>query len=318
MSPLGMYDTYQPWVLQTYGDSAKTKTITRNKYQRILQILRGDYIDNETSKFKLWCKGRGFRIGPPPGYIPLPLTEPANDAHMHITALTAPIVPPNTPITVEYNADKDPHPDIYVQTGTVKDSEGKDRICYKKVAVVEDFFDIIYNLHVCKDGKDKKHMGQKRTYRAVSERYAFVPREAVTKFLVLCTECPRRSSAAQLGLNTVPLNVSKSITGSHEIRAQASPKKEVEGLKLGIPVPLSASQQQTLDLAYQQQQSGVSQSSSSSPPTSQPPLFTHINSHIPSATYLPQSNAPSMVTNLATPASISITKPPHTLTPSST
>ncbi|CAL4166279.1 unnamed protein product, partial [Meganyctiphanes norvegica] len=167
-------------------------------------------------------------------------------------------------------------------------------------------------------GKDKKHMGQKRTYRAVSERYAFVPREAVTKFLVLCTECPRRSSAAQLSLNTVPLNVSKSITGSHEIRAQASPKKEVEGLKLAFPVPLSASQQPTLDLAYQQQKLGVSQSSSSSPPTSQPPLFTHINSHIPSATYLPQSNAPSMVPNLVTPTSIPITMPPHTLTPSST
>ncbi|CAL4103698.1 unnamed protein product, partial [Meganyctiphanes norvegica] len=145
--------------------SAKTKTITRNKYQRILQILRGDYIDNETSKFKLWCKGRGFRIGPPPGYIPLPPTEPANGDPMHITALTAPRVPPNTPITVGYNGDKDPHPDVYVQTGTVKDSEGQDRICFKKVAVVEDFFDIIYNLHVCKDGKDKKHMGQKRTYR---------------------------------------------------------------------------------------------------------------------------------------------------------
>ncbi|CAL4160482.1 unnamed protein product, partial [Meganyctiphanes norvegica] len=203
MSPLGMYDTYQPWVQQTYGDSAKTKTITRNKYQRILQILRGDYIDNETSKFKLWCKGRGFRIGPPPGYIPLPPTDPDNGASIQLTALTAPMVPPNTPINVEYNADKDPHPDIYVQTGTVKNSEGQDRICYKKVAVVEEFFDIIYNLHVCKDGKDKKHMGQKRTYRAVSERYAFVPREAVTKFLVLCTECPRRSSVVQLSLNTV-------------------------------------------------------------------------------------------------------------------
>ncbi|KAF2368378.1 hypothetical protein FHG87_000872 [Trinorchestia longiramus] len=78
----------------------------------------------------------------------------------------------------------------------MEDSEGNDRISYKKVAIVEDFFEIIYNLHVCKDGKEQKHMGQKRTYRAVSERYAFVPREAVTKFLVLCTECPRRTSAA--------------------------------------------------------------------------------------------------------------------------
>ncbi|CAL4175720.1 unnamed protein product, partial [Meganyctiphanes norvegica] len=110
MTRLGMYDTYQPWVLQTYGDSAKTKTITRNKYQRILQILRGDYVDNETSKFKLWCKGRGFRIGPPPGYQPLTPTEPANDNPMPLTPLMAPMVPPNTPIAVEYNADKDPHP----------------------------------------------------------------------------------------------------------------------------------------------------------------------------------------------------------------
>ena len=50
----------------------------------------------------------------------------------------------------------------------LQDSEGHDRICYKKVAVVEDFFEIVYNLHVCKEGKEHKHMGQKRTYRAVS------------------------------------------------------------------------------------------------------------------------------------------------------
>ncbi|XP_069157733.1 nucleolar protein 4 isoform X2 [Procambarus clarkii] len=193
MSRLGMYETYQPWVLQTYGDSAKTKTITRNKYQRILQILRGDYVDNETSKFKLWVKGRGFRIGPPPGYMNGVVEDPV------ITQLTP---PPG----LDYNPDKDPYPDIYVQTGTNKDPEGHDRICFKKVAVVEDFFDIIYNLHVCKDGKEQKHMGQKRTYRAVSERYAFVPREAVTKFLVLCTECPRRSVGVHVGLG-VPLGV---------------------------------------------------------------------------------------------------------------
>ena len=116
---LGMYDTYQPWVLQTYGDSAKTKTITRNKYQRILQILNGDYVDNETSKFKLWCKGRGFRIGPPPDYIQVTSTEAHTGAPMPIIAPMSPTMP----ISVEYNADKDPHPDVYVQTGTVKVSK---------------------------------------------------------------------------------------------------------------------------------------------------------------------------------------------------
>ncbi|KAK3862314.1 hypothetical protein Pcinc_031810 [Petrolisthes cinctipes] len=108
LSRLGMYETYQPWVLQTYGDSAKTKTITRNKYQRILQILRGDYVDNETSKFKLWVKGRGFRIGTPPGYL-----NGGTDDPILLTQITQ-----TQPL--DYNPDKDPYPDIYVQTGTVK------------------------------------------------------------------------------------------------------------------------------------------------------------------------------------------------------
>lgn len=39
---------------------------------------------------------------------------------------------------------------------------------YKRVAVVENFYDIIYNVHVEMDGRSGKHAGQKRTYRAVS------------------------------------------------------------------------------------------------------------------------------------------------------
>ena len=39
---------------------------------------------------------------------------------------------------------------------------------YKRVAIVEDFFDIIYGVHVEMDGRGGKHAGQKRTYRAVS------------------------------------------------------------------------------------------------------------------------------------------------------
>ncbi|KAH0817923.1 hypothetical protein GEV33_004868 [Tenebrio molitor] len=36
---------------------------------------------------------------------------------------------------------------------------------YRKVAVVENFFDIIYNVHVELEGRPGKHAGQKRTYR---------------------------------------------------------------------------------------------------------------------------------------------------------
>ncbi|CAL4103700.1 unnamed protein product, partial [Meganyctiphanes norvegica] len=150
----------------------------------------------------------------------------------------------------------------------------------------------------------------------VSDRYAFVPREAVTKFLVLCTECPRRSSAVQLSLNTVHLNGTTDNKGSHGIKSQVGSKKEVEESKLVSPIPLRASQQQTQDVTHQQQQLGLSQSYFSPPPTSQPPLFTHLNSHVPSPTYLPQSLISSVVTSLAT-SSTSTFSVPNILTTSS-
>ena len=40
------------------------------------------------------------------------------------------------------------------------------------MAVVEDFFKIIYGVHVEMEGRGGKHAGQKRTYRAVS--YTFI------------------------------------------------------------------------------------------------------------------------------------------------
>ncbi|GIX79395.1 nucleolar protein 4 [Caerostris darwini] len=64
-----MYESFQTWALKTYGDSAKTKTVTKKKYNRILKILRGEEQTNaENSKFRFWVKAKGFRIGPPAGY----------------------------------------------------------------------------------------------------------------------------------------------------------------------------------------------------------------------------------------------------------
>ena len=52
--------------------------------------------------------------------------------------------------------------------------DGKVQFVFKKVAVVEKFFDIIYSVHVESStgdtqlrGRAGKHCGQKRTYRAV-------------------------------------------------------------------------------------------------------------------------------------------------------
>lgn len=82
------------------------------------------------------------------------------------------------------------------------------------MAVVENFFNIIYGVHVSLGSRSSRHAGQKRTYRTVTttfqlashvvsisinvvhnlqitETYAFLPREAVTKFLSLCSQCSK-------------------------------------------------------------------------------------------------------------------------------
>ncbi|GFQ87578.1 nucleolar protein 4 [Trichonephila clavata] len=80
---------------------------------------------------------------------------------------------------------------------------------YKKVAVVENFYDIIYGVHMEMDGRGGKHAGQKRTYKAIAEMYSFLPREAVTHFLMSCTDCQKRM---HLGAEQQP----KTSTGNHD------------------------------------------------------------------------------------------------------
>ena len=60
-----MYEIYQSWALQNYGDTGKTKTVTHRKYQRIVGILTGEEAaTSENSKFRFWVKAKGFRLGP--------------------------------------------------------------------------------------------------------------------------------------------------------------------------------------------------------------------------------------------------------------
>uniref|UniRef100_A0A665VPF6 Nucleolar protein 4-like b n=1 Tax=Echeneis naucrates TaxID=173247 RepID=A0A665VPF6_ECHNA len=48
-------------------------------------------------------------------------------------------------------------------------------------------------------GKVPKHAGQKKTYKAIAETYAFLPREAVTHFLMSCGECQKRMHISTTG-----------------------------------------------------------------------------------------------------------------------
>ncbi|CAK9823757.1 Nucleolar protein 4 [Anthophora retusa] len=174
-----MFNAYQPWVIKTYGDLAKTKTITIKKYARILRTLRGEEVNSaENSKFRFWVKSKGFHIGQPEGYD----AKPA-DRIIGRHAVTSPGLDPPLYVPTQLPHNKT----LNGAEGTVPPGR-----VYKKVAIVENFFDIIHAVHVDLEGRPGKHAGQKRTYRTITETYAFLPREAVTRFLLGCTECQRR------------------------------------------------------------------------------------------------------------------------------
>ncbi|XP_011262061.1 uncharacterized protein LOC105254833 [Camponotus floridanus] len=174
-----MFNAYQPWVIKTYGDLAKTKTITIKKYARILRTLRGEEVNSaENSKFRFWVKSKGFHIGQPEGYD----AKPA-DRIIGRHAVTSPGLDPPLYVPTQLPHNKA----LNGAEGTVPPGR-----VYKKVAIVENFFDIIHAVHVDLEGRPGKHAGQKRTYRTITETYAFLPREAVTRFLLGCTECQRR------------------------------------------------------------------------------------------------------------------------------
>ncbi|KAM7125793.1 nucleolar protein 4 isoform 2-T2 [Molossus nigricans] len=164
-----MYRQFQDWCLRTYGDSGKTKTVTRKKYERIVQLLNGsESSSTDNAKFKFWVKSKGFQLGQP--------DEVRGGGGGGGGGGGAKQV-------------------LYVPVKTTDGVGVDEKLSLRRVAVVEDFFDIIYSMHVetGPNGEQiRKHAGQKRTYKAISESYAFLPREAVTRFLMSCSECQKR------------------------------------------------------------------------------------------------------------------------------
>ncbi|XP_048484099.1 nucleolar protein 4 isoform X3 [Plutella xylostella] len=188
---LDLFSTYQPWVIQTYGDLAKTKTITLKKYARILRTLRGEECNSsDSSKFRFWVKAKGFHVGKPPGYD----AKPADGIVCRYSVRDAEGCPKGPDGQDVYSGSQN-DPPLYIPTPPLKNAPVQEPV-YRKVAIVENFFDIIYTVHVELEGRPGKHAGQKRTYRTITETYAFLPREAVTRFLTGCAECARRPRSA--------------------------------------------------------------------------------------------------------------------------
>ncbi|XP_064160409.1 nucleolar protein 4-like isoform X1 [Anguilla rostrata] len=187
-----MFSEFQDWCLRTYGDSGKTKTVTRRKYNKIMQTLLqseesdGVYVESShiNAKFKFWVKSKGFQVG---SNI---LTDHNKKGVPGKPVLYVPVKSTRAVKPADVPAGEGCGDALMTEGGVAQDSSS-----LKRVAVVEDFFDIIYAMHVemgGDPGRAPKHAGQKKTYRAIAETYAFLPREAVTRFLMSCGECQKR------------------------------------------------------------------------------------------------------------------------------
>jgi len=61
-----MYARFRSWTLHNYGESGKTKTVTRSKYERVVALLSGaEPPTADNSKLRFWIKAKGFRLGYP-------------------------------------------------------------------------------------------------------------------------------------------------------------------------------------------------------------------------------------------------------------
>ncbi|XP_031551652.1 nucleolar protein 4-like isoform X3 [Actinia tenebrosa] len=155
---------FQRWVQMNYGENSRTKTITRTKYNKICRYLLGEPLIETDAKFRFWVKSKGFRI------------VQSEDMSLYGTLYVPVKVPHTRSMDAMYPYEESMGPRTQV-------------LEYRRVAVADDFFDIISSVHINDRGI---HVGQKKTYRAVANTYAFLPREAVSYYLMSCSTCKLR------------------------------------------------------------------------------------------------------------------------------
>lgn len=139
---------YAEWIRRQYdGPGCRAKIVGRAKYEQIVRAVRGELRRAaENSKFRFWVRAKGFRMG-----------RPVGEAQMDDVDGLYVVDTRNGISTAEASP----------QIGGTRLQQH----CYKKVAVVDEFFDIIYRVH-CSGGEiSARHSGQKRTHRMVNNKY---------------------------------------------------------------------------------------------------------------------------------------------------
>ncbi|XP_057289874.1 uncharacterized protein LOC130612560 [Hydractinia symbiolongicarpus] len=161
---------FSKWVGNNYGGNTRTKTISKEKYTKICNLIRGDDT-NCNAKFRTWVRNKGFQL------------------LRHDTTTNEIMEDLNGDLYVSLHAKQESTSMGECSIETFLRTNLPAISFYRKVAVVEEFYGIIKSAHVDEKGQ---HSGQKKTYRLVSDTYAFLPREVITYYLLNCEACKPR------------------------------------------------------------------------------------------------------------------------------
>lgn len=139
---------YADWIRRQYsGPGCRAKIVGRTKYEQIVRAVRGELRRAaENSKFRFWVRAKGFRMGRPASDAAVPAHGDDSDS-LYVL---------------------DPRNRSSVAVTQTSGGSRQQNFLYKKVAVVDEFFDIIYKVHCSGVGISARHSGQKRTHRMVS------------------------------------------------------------------------------------------------------------------------------------------------------
>ena len=183
-------ELFDNWVRKHYVGNSRTKTITSEKYLKICKLIRGEDT-SPNAKFKFWVRSKGFRLLRDEKHSDKVLDDPYGSLFVSLHSKT------------DNTSTDEGKMETFLRTNLPAIS------FFRKVAIVEEFYDIIKCSHVDENGV---HSGQKKTYRVVSDTYAFLPREVITFYLLNCTFCKPRTQKygsvnSKVKLNLLPQTI---------------------------------------------------------------------------------------------------------------
>lgn len=148
-------EIFEEFCEKQYGYGCpKSKTVTKSKGERIVQVLKGNHGSHLTPQFKYWVKQRGFKLISYPSLgLKDVLCLPAKTKVSKTAGCNCIVL-------------------VFMHLNVVMQNPNDLTMLseWRRVTYVEDFFDILEEIHC----KEKGHVGEKKTIAEVNDMHSLL------------------------------------------------------------------------------------------------------------------------------------------------